>query len=91
MAKRETLKPGELPNIFDTDPPPMHEATLISEGYVGIDEAKLTKAEREEVLHRYPAPNIYHAPQHEPEHERHDERHTATRTTTVSVSRTTTR
>jgi hypothetical protein len=41
MAKRETLPPGELPDIHDTDPPPLHPATVIGDGVVYVDEEKL--------------------------------------------------
>lgn len=81
------LKPGELPNITDTDPPPMHEATVVHEAYVGVDESKCSKEELAEVRTRHRATNIY-TPEHEPETKDH-ERH-GTRTTTVTVSRTTT-
>lgn len=35
------LKPGELPSITDTDPPPLHPATEVGDGYVRVDEEKL--------------------------------------------------
>ena len=38
---RETLPPGVLPNITDTDPPPLHPATVVDDGRVWIDETKL--------------------------------------------------
>lgn len=38
---REPLPPGQLPNIWDTNPPPMHPATVVGDGVVYIDEAKL--------------------------------------------------
>lgn len=93
--KRPTLPPGVLPNIFDTNPPEMHPATVIREAYVGVDESKCSKAELAEVMARRPAPNIYVPPEstpeaHQPEHhEQSHERNAATRTTTVSVTRTT--
>lgn len=92
--KRPTLPPGVLPNIFDTNPPEMHPATVIREAYVGVDESKCSKAELAEVRARHPAPNIYTPPEstevEKPEHhEQSHERNAATRTTTVSVTRTT--
>src|SRR6516164_1901299 len=33
--EREPLPPGVLPNIFDTDPPPLNPATVIGNGFTG--------------------------------------------------------
>jgi len=44
---RPTLPPGQLPNIFDTDPPPLHPATEIGDGYVRVDPSKLEKPEHD--------------------------------------------
>jgi hypothetical protein len=41
MADREPLPPGQLPNITDTDPPPLHPATVVGDGVVYVDQAKL--------------------------------------------------
>lgn len=46
MAEREPLPPGVLPHITDTDPPPLHPATIVRDGYTGIDEGKLHPAKR---------------------------------------------
>lgn len=46
-ADGHPLAPGELPNITDTDPPALHPATVIRDGFVGIDEKKL-KASHEQ-------------------------------------------
>lgn len=88
-----TLKPGELPYVFDTTAPEMHPATIVSDGYVGVDASKCTPAELAEVEARYPRPNIYTPPEstEAEQPEQHHERRTASRTTTVTVSRTTTR
>lgn len=34
---RPTLPPGVLPNITDTDPPPLHPTTEVGNGYVRIN------------------------------------------------------
>lgn len=97
MADREPLPPGILPNVTDTDPPPMNPATVVHDGYVGVDESKLSKPELAEVMARHPAPNIYTPPptEHRAAETEHHERHDApagrgtTTHTTVTVSRTT--
>jgi len=45
MPDKPPLPPGILPNIFDTDPPPLHPATEVGDGYVRVDETKLKVAE----------------------------------------------
>jgi hypothetical protein len=40
MAEREPLPPGVLPNITDTDPPPLHPTTVVGDGVVYVDESK---------------------------------------------------
>lgn len=65
MPEREPLPPGQLPNIFDTDPPPMHPATEVGDGYVRIDTSKCSKDELAEVHARQPVPNIYTPPEPE--------------------------
>jgi len=36
--EKETLPPGELPHITDTDPPPIHPSTVVGDGVVYIKE-----------------------------------------------------
>lgn len=45
------LKPGELPSITDTDPPPLHPATVVGDGYVSIDATKLETHETHHERH----------------------------------------
>lgn len=57
MPEREPLPPGQLPNIFDTDPPPMHPATVVGDGVVYVDEEKLKafEAAKAHALERHAA------------------------------------
>jgi hypothetical protein len=43
MTDREPLPPGVLQNITDTDPPPLHPATVVGDGVVYVDKAKLNQ------------------------------------------------
>lgn len=43
---RPTLPPGVLPNIFDTDPPPLHPATEVGNGYVRVNQEKLAETHK---------------------------------------------
>lgn len=47
MPDREPLPPGQLPNITDTDPPPLNPATEVGDGFVRVNPEKLPKAEHE--------------------------------------------
>jgi hypothetical protein len=42
--EREPLPPGQLPNITDTNPPPLHPTTVVGDGVVYVDKAKATPA-----------------------------------------------
>jgi hypothetical protein len=44
MPEREPLPPGELPNITDTNPPPLQPTTVVGDGVVYIDKAKAAPA-----------------------------------------------
>jgi hypothetical protein len=44
MPDREPLPPGILPNITDTNPPPLHPTTVVGDGVVYVDQAKATPA-----------------------------------------------
>jgi hypothetical protein len=35
----DTLPPGVLPNVFDTDPPNLDPTTIVGDGFVKVDEA----------------------------------------------------
>lgn len=35
MSDKPPLPPGVLPNLTDTDPPPLNESTVIGDGFVG--------------------------------------------------------
>jgi len=50
MSDRPRLPPGQLPNIFDTDPPEMDPATIIDlvNGRVYVDEVIVTEEILEE-------------------------------------------
>jgi len=50
MSDKPYLPPGVLPNIFDTDPPPLNPATIIGDGFVAIDESVLEEEAMEESL-----------------------------------------
>ena len=54
MSDKPPLPPGILPNIFDTDPPPLNPATIIGDGFVAIDQgivdAEIIAAEEGETL-----------------------------------------
>jgi hypothetical protein len=75
MSDKPPLPPGVLPNITDTDPPPLNPATVVGDGVVSIDEAK-SPHKAEQPPHE--AAPEHHEPAHdEPEaHPDHPEHHT---------------
>jgi hypothetical protein len=70
------LAPGELPHITDTEPPAMHPATIIGDGFVHIDAAKLKKGEHVPPLLEPLVVHIdkEHAAKASNTHEHHNER-----------------
>lgn len=46
MSDKPPLPPGQLPNITDTDPPPLHPATEVGDGYVRVNEEKLAEVQK---------------------------------------------
>ena len=64
MSDKPPLPPGILPNIFDTDPPPMHPATEVGDGYVRVNEEKLAEQSKKPATRDDPEAHPNHPEHH---------------------------